>query len=633
MNKWAALILAGLISVPVALPEDSHAKDAGFADVSGTFWAKDEINSMVQLGILTGYEDNSFKPNKPVSREEFATLITKAFYLNFSGNQTQTFTDVGVDRWSYDEIESAKEYLTGYYPPSGRAFFDPTGKATREDVAVALVKTLGYQPDDLQNQNILDRYSDGDEVSPNVASYVALAIEKKLMTGYEGSWGYLSFKPSEAVTRAEAAALLYRVIKNASGDNQQKLALNVSAPETTSSSSFYISGDVTKGAEVYINNEEVDVVQGQFRAGFQLREEGTYTYTITARIPGGKSQTVTKSVTYQRVAPLLEVTGVPETTDKKSVTVNWLVRDENDYNPVVYVNGKQVYGNYYTLDLVEGVNQIIVRAVNDAGLSAEVIKNVIFQGNPPILNILNVPSTTTKKELTVSWTVTDKNDLYPTVYVNEKKQYFNSTVLSLKEGENFITFKAVNSLGKVTEVVKTITFSSAAPILNVDLPTETDTNPVKLTWTVTDANDSYPKVYVNGSDFSYSKNATLKLNEGENTIVIQAKNNSGKTVEVIKKVTFTPPAPTLTFGYVPENVSVNTFKLTWTVSDKNDNYPKVYVNDKLIEYNSSLDVSLTPGQNTFVFVVSNSFGKTTTKKVVINYFSPEQSPETTPLTD
>jgi len=68
-------------------------------------------------------------------------------------------------------------------PRSGKAFFDPTGSATREDVAVALVKTLGYQPDDLENENILMWYDDTASVSPNVKTYFALAVEKKLITG------------------------------------------------------------------------------------------------------------------------------------------------------------------------------------------------------------------------------------------------------------------------------------------------------------------------------------------------------------------------------------------------------------------------------------------------------------------
>ncbi len=49
--------------------------------------------------------------------------------------------------------------------------------------------------------------------------------------------------------------MLYRVIKNAAGDGKQTLTLNVDAPESTSSPTFYVTGDVTKGAAVSINNE------------------------------------------------------------------------------------------------------------------------------------------------------------------------------------------------------------------------------------------------------------------------------------------------------------------------------------------------------------------------------------------
>lgn len=696
MKKWSGSLLALLLAVIVVFPSAVFAEENNrFADVSDTFWAQEEINSMAQLGLVKGYADNTFKPNKTVSREEFAVFITRAFYLDLPGGQAQTFIDVPTSRWSYGSIEASKDFLTGYYPPSGKAFFSPTGHATREDVAVALVKTLGYEPDDLQNEQVLSRFYDGDDISPNMRTYVALAVEKKLISGYNDG----SFKPNKAVTRAESAALLYRVIKGAAADSQQKLTLNVSAPATVSSPTFYITGDVTKGAKVYINNEEVEVVQGEFRVGYRLEQEGSFKYTVSARLPGGKTETVSKTVKYEKGAPTLEVKGVPESTDKQTITVSWTAEDENDYAPEVSLNGERQYGSSATINLQEGKNTITVTAKNSHGKSTEVVKHVVFQSGGPLLNVLNVPATTDKQSLSISWTVEDKNDSSPKVYLNGEQQYGSSTTISLKEGTNTLTFRAVNRMGKSTEVIRTVVLSGGAPVLTLNpIPEATDKDSVIISWNVQDTNDGSPRVYVNGEQV-YGSSATVYLKTGENKITVKATNKLGKITEITKTVTFTssgpvlvagnipqttgkkslaitwnvsdtndynpkvyvnneqvygssttvylkqgtntitikavnslgkateqsheivfePQAPSLTLGYAPETTASKTITLSWTASDDNDSYPKVYVNDQLVSYGSTMNVTLTAGINTFKLVASNSYGKTTEVVYTVNY--------------
>jgi len=88
----------------------------------------------------------------------------------------------------------------------------------------------------------------------------------------------------------------------------------------------------------------------------------------------------------------------------------------------------------------------------------------------------------------------------------------------------------------------------------------------------------------------YASSAVVKLSPGENVIEIKAENRLGEsTVETIR-VTFNPPAPGLTLGYVPETTNNDSFALTWTVSDPNDDSPKVYINDELV-YGSSYRLS------------------------------------------
>ncbi len=613
MKKSLTTAVLFLLVFALALPGAAGAQsNTGFKDVSGTFWAKEAIDSLVQIGIVRGYEDNTFKPNNPVTREEFASLITQSFYLDLPGEDApQSFIDVSPTRWSFTAIEASKDFLTGYYPPSGRNFFDPTGKATREDVAVALVKALNYQSDELQNPNVLRRFYDADTISPNMREYVALAVEKKLMVGNPDG----SFRPNDPVTRAESATLLFKVIKGAAGDSQQQLHLQVDAPATVSSPTFYITGDVTKGAQVSINNKEVEIVQGRFQVGYRLDEEGTYTYTVSARMPGGKTQTVTKTVKFEKDGPQLEVKGIPEVSDKQTITVSWKVSDENDPYPVVYVNDKQQssYTSSTSVELEPGDNTIRVRAENEFGKSTEVVKRVLFQSGGPALTVHNVPETTSKESVTVSWTVQDKNDSSPKVYVNDKEMssYQNSTVLALQEGSNTITVKAVNKLGQTTQVVKTVVFSGDAPTLQVDpLPETVNKSSVTVSWQVSDKNDGSPKVYVNDVlQSSYSNSTVLTLVQGANTIKVKAVNKLGKTTEVTRTVTFASQGPVLQVNPIPSSTTKRTVSISWSVSDQNDGSPKVFVNGEEQSYYSSKTIVLNPGANNIQIKATNKFGQ------------------------
>jgi hypothetical protein len=140
-----------------------------------------------------------------------------------------------LNKWSYKYIESIKEYLTGYYPPKEKPFFDPSGDATREDVAVALVKMLGLSEDDLDNPDIInDTFRDAEDVSYNLRGLMAVAIEKKILVGSNGM-----LQPAAPITRAEVAVLLFKVMKSSVSVASKPLELNLEVPETINTQDNY----------------------------------------------------------------------------------------------------------------------------------------------------------------------------------------------------------------------------------------------------------------------------------------------------------------------------------------------------------------------------------------------------------
>lgn len=114
---------AAIIARVKELPSPSN-KDA-FPDVSANHWAIEPIYAAVEAGYFGGYEDHTFRPDEPLSREQVATLFNRVFNLE-DKDSIVSFNDVNEADWSYNDIETfvAHEITVGfddntYRPKSG----------------------------------------------------------------------------------------------------------------------------------------------------------------------------------------------------------------------------------------------------------------------------------------------------------------------------------------------------------------------------------------------------------------------------------------------------------------------------------------------------------------------------------
>jgi hypothetical protein len=353
-----------------------------FKDVGNKYgWAKDAIGYFSQHNIVNGNPDGNFHPEDNITREQFAKILSLTFNEPLAEkNGAKTFADVPSDRWSYSYIESVKYYLTGYYPTKGKPIFDPSGDAVREDIAVALVKMMGYKYEDLKDPNILEeKFTDANEVSPNLKTLVAIAVEKGLMKGSNGM-----LRPQAPITRAEAVVLLYRGTKSSVDNANQDLMLQVEAPEQVSTPVVNITGITEPGAAVTINQESVQAdVYGRFEIQYTLKNKGNYKYVIEAQKDTRKAS-VEKDVSYGISGPELQIDELSDKTRTNSITVSGSVYDNNDLNPLVYINGNlvQVKGDgswSAEVSLSQGLNTITVEAVNNSGKKTTMTKEITFK--------------------------------------------------------------------------------------------------------------------------------------------------------------------------------------------------------------------------------------------------------------
>lgn len=194
--------------------------ELAFSDLPTSHWAYDNIMEMAKLGILDGYSDGTFKPNKTISRAEFSKILVLSLKLPEVKPISPAFSDVPSNHWAYEVVESSKKYLTGYKNSSGIMSFAPSEVAVREDVTVAIVNAKGLANSNA-NLNLLNQFSDQNLISKALRNHVAIAVEQGYMKGTNKG-----FEPQKALTRAEACALLSRLIDRSQFEIREKVPYN-----------------------------------------------------------------------------------------------------------------------------------------------------------------------------------------------------------------------------------------------------------------------------------------------------------------------------------------------------------------------------------------------------------------------
>jgi S-layer homology domain. len=98
--------------------------EATFKDVKD-HWAQACIEDLAEKQIITGYyEDGTFRPNRPVSRAEFAAMLRKAFPDAKTVRNPINFVDIPTNYWGLKAIKEA--YQTGFMSGYSGSIFNPT---------------------------------------------------------------------------------------------------------------------------------------------------------------------------------------------------------------------------------------------------------------------------------------------------------------------------------------------------------------------------------------------------------------------------------------------------------------------------------------------------------------------------
>lgn len=195
-------LCAGALALVLAVSAAPAARCAGsYLDVPEGHWAASYIERAAEYGIMEGMGDGVFGLGQTITRGQFAALLCKFFDWPPAGEGPSHFSDVSAGDWYYSAVETARAQgvLDG-----GADAFRPEDDITREEMAVLLIRALGYE--ELAEQWVNNGACPFSDVTRN-QGYISMAYQFGMVTGMDDGL----FHPGGSATREQAAAMMVRV--------------------------------------------------------------------------------------------------------------------------------------------------------------------------------------------------------------------------------------------------------------------------------------------------------------------------------------------------------------------------------------------------------------------------------------
>ena len=136
-------------------------KEPTFTDISKSDWSYESVAVAAAAGLISGYEDSTFRPGNAITRAEFAAMLSR-LYTDIDISYATDFNDIH-GHWAENDIKklSALEYISGYEDGT----FRPEQLITRAEAIVII-------------NRILVRYANHDGISSNANTWADNGTDK-----------------------------------------------------------------------------------------------------------------------------------------------------------------------------------------------------------------------------------------------------------------------------------------------------------------------------------------------------------------------------------------------------------------------------------------------------------------------
>lgn len=186
-----------------------------FADIQN-HWAKADIEHMANRKLVQGTAQDTFQPDQALTRAEFAALVTRTLGLKPEVNSSMTWSDVNSNDWFAGYVYAAAKagILTGYEDQT----YHPNQPISRQEMSVMIYRAMKYAGFDGSEQasnvqavnraNLAIAFTDADLIQDWAKEAVAVISNKQIVDGVASG----KFDPAATATRAQSAVILKRML-------------------------------------------------------------------------------------------------------------------------------------------------------------------------------------------------------------------------------------------------------------------------------------------------------------------------------------------------------------------------------------------------------------------------------------
>lgn len=200
MKKIVLVLISAMFVLSVFMPIN-YAKIT-FSDLSDSHWAYKNIMTLVNQGVVNGYENGTYKPEKAVTRGEFLKLIMVALYGDNDYFEKINFSS---GHWA---LTYAMEALREGYMMNGTSVSNLDDSITRKEMIHILSKICTKNGINKVQPNEALIFSDTTSLDDETKIYIDFVTRNGLINGYTDG----KIKVDKTMTRAEVATVLVRFL-------------------------------------------------------------------------------------------------------------------------------------------------------------------------------------------------------------------------------------------------------------------------------------------------------------------------------------------------------------------------------------------------------------------------------------
>lgn len=192
------------IPSPIVVPSATPEAAITFADVPNDYWAYPFIAELSRRGIISGFAGNRFQPDQPVTRAQYASLLSKV--LTEVQREPIQFGDVPANFWGTQAIDEAVK--SGFLKGHPDQTFQPNQPISRLQVLLSLANGFNL-PKPADSDSAIQAFDDRDQLPEWAKPAVAAATNADVVVNYPN---ISMLNPDQPATRAEVAAMLYQAL-------------------------------------------------------------------------------------------------------------------------------------------------------------------------------------------------------------------------------------------------------------------------------------------------------------------------------------------------------------------------------------------------------------------------------------